>query len=98
MRIVSTRKLREFWTENKAAETVLRDWIKTIYLADWKTSADVKKTFNSINIYKDCTIFDVGGNKYRVIAKVEYQIHIVFIRFVMTHSEYDEKNRQSDCK
>ncbi len=98
MRIVSTRKLKEFWTENKTAEVVMRDWIKTMYLADWKTSADVKKTFNSTNIYKDCTIFDVGGNKYRIIAKVEYQIHIIFIRFVMTHSEYDEKKWQSDCK
>jgi mRNA interferase HigB len=98
MRIVTTRKLKEFWAENKMAETVMRDWIKTVYLADWKTSVDVKKTFNAINIYKNCPIFDVGGNKYRIIAKVEYQIHIVFIRFVMTHSEYDEKKWQSDCK
>lgn len=98
MRIVTTRKLKEFWTENKAAELVMREWIKTVYLADWKTSADVKNTFNSVNVYKNCTIFDVGGNKYRVIAKVEYQIYIVFIRFVLTHSEYDEKKWQSDCK
>lgn len=96
MRIVTTRKSKEFWTENKAAETVLCEWIKTVYLADWKTSADVKKTYNSTNIYKNCTIFDVGGNRYRIIAKVEYQIHIVFIRFVMTHSEYDEKKWQSE--
>jgi len=98
MRIVTRRKLKQFWTENKAAETALRDWIKTVHLADWKTSVDVKKTFNSVNIYKNCTIFDIGGNKYRIIAKVEYQIHIVFIRFVITHSEYDEKKWQSDCK
>jgi len=71
MRIVTTRKLKEFWTENKSAETALRDWIKTVLLADWKTSVDIKKTFNSANLYKNCIIFDVGGNKYRIIAKVE---------------------------
>lgn len=98
MRIVTKRKLKEFWMINKAAETVLRDWVKIVNLADWKTSADIKKTFNRANIYKDCTIFDIGGNKYRIIAKVEYQIHIVFIRFVLTHSEYDENKWQSDCK
>jgi len=98
MRIVTERKLKEFWAKNKLAETVVRDWIQAVSLADWKTSVDVKKTFNSTNIYKGCTIFDIGGNKYRIIAKVEYQIHIVFIRFVLTHSEYDEKKWQSDCK
>jgi mRNA interferase HigB len=98
MRIITERKLKEFWTENEVAETVLRDWIRTVRFADWKTSADVKKTFNSVNVYKNCTIFDVGGNKYRIIAKVEYQMHLVFIRFVLNHSEYDEKKWQSDCK
>jgi len=98
MRIITERKLKEFWTENEVAETVLRDWIRTVRFADWKTSADVKKTFNSVNVYKNCPIFDVGGNKYRIIAKVEYQMHLVFIRFVLNHSEYDEKKWQSDCK
>ncbi len=98
MRIITERKLKEFWTENKVAETVLHDWIRTVRFANWKTSADVKKTFNSVNVYKNCTIFDVGGNKYRIIAKVEYQMHLVFIRFVLNHSEYDEKKWQSDCK
>jgi mRNA interferase HigB len=98
MRIITERKLKEFWIENKGAETVLRDWIRTVRLADWKTSADVKNTFNSVNIYKNCTIFDVGGNKYRIISKIECRTHLVFVRFVLNHSDYDEKKWQSDCR
>jgi mRNA interferase HigB len=97
MRIITKARLREFWTVNKDAENSMREWVKVVSRMNWKTSADVKNTFNATNIYKDCTIFDVGGNKYRIIAKVEYRKHIVFIRFVLTHSEYDEKKWQSDC-
>ena len=83
MRIVTTRKLKEFWTENKTAENALRDWIKTVHLADWKTSVDVKKTFNSASIYKDCTISDVGGNKYRIIAKIDIKIDFEKILIIL---------------
>jgi mRNA interferase HigB len=98
MRIVTERKLKEFWQKNKLSEIALRDWIRTVHLADWQNFLDVRKTFNHADVYKNCVIFDVGGNKYRVIAKVEYKIHIVFIRFVLTHAEYDEKKWQFDCK
>ncbi len=97
MRISETR-LREFWAKEKQAENPIREWIKVVQLADWQNFSNLKNTFNSADIYKNCTIFDIGGNKYRIIAKVEYQKHIVFIRFVLTHSEYDEKKWQSDCK
>jgi mRNA interferase HigB len=98
MRIVTERKLKEFWQKNKSSEKALRDWIRAIHLADWHNFSDVRKTFNHADVYKNCVIFDVGGNKYRVIAKVEYKLHIVFIRFVLTHVEYDEKKWQFDCK
>jgi len=90
--------LRDFWQKNPEAENAMREWIKTIKLADWDNFSDVRKTFNHAGIYKNCVIFDIGGNKYRIIAKVAYQIKIVFIRFILTHKEYDEKKWQSDCK
>lgn len=103
MRIITERKLREFWQTKTGAEkirreNVMREWIKVTRAADWQNFSDLKNTFNSSDTYKNCTIFDVGGNKYRIIAKVEYKKHIVFIRFVLTHKEYDEKKWQSDCK
>jgi mRNA interferase HigB len=98
MRIITERRLREFRAVNKEAENVMRDWIRTVRLADWNTFADLRNTFNHADIFKNCTIFDVGGNKYRIIAKVKYKTHSVFIRSVLTHSEYDEKKWQFDCR
>lgn len=103
MRIITERKLREFWQTARGAEGVsrenaMREWIKIVRKADWQNFPNLKNTFNSADVYKNCTIFDVGGNKYRIIAKIEYRTHLVFIRFVLTHSEYDERKWQPDCK
>lgn len=98
MRIISERRLREFWQKNPEAENAMREWIKTVKSADWNNFSDVRKAFNHADIFGNCTIFDVGGNKYRIIGKAAYGIKVVFIRFVLTHKQYDEKKWQSDCK
>ncbi len=97
MRIISKTRLREFWVKEKQAETSMREWIKLVRQANWRNFSDIRQTFNHVDIYKNCTIFDAGGNKYRIIAKIEYQKHIVFIRYVLTHSKYNTKKWQSDC-
>lgn len=84
--------------ENMTRERVMREWILVVSKADWKSFPDIRKTFNHSDIYCNCTIFDVGGNKYRVIAKVAYRTKLVFIRAVLTHAEYDGKKWQADCK
>lgn len=98
MRIISEAQLRDFWEQEQSAENAMREWIKTVKRADWQSFSDVRQTFNHADIYKNCALFDVGGNKYRIIAKLEYRKHIVFIRFVLTHREYDKKKWQPDCK
>ena len=98
MRIISEKRLREFWQKNPEAEKAMREWVKTVRLADWNNFADVRKTFNHSDVFGGCAIFDVGGDKYRIIAKIAYGLKIVFIRFVLTHKEYDDKKWQTDCK
>lgn len=98
MRIISEKRLREFWRERPEAENAMRAWIKTTRLAEWHSFSDVRKTYNHTDVYRGCVVFDVGGNKYRVIVKIAYGISVVFIRTVLTHREYDEKKWQSDCK
>ena len=102
MRIISEKRLREFCQATKGAERVMREsamreWIRTVKGANWKTFADVRKTFNRADVYCSCTVFDVGGNKYRIIGKVAYRKQAVFIRFVLTHKEYDENRWKADC-
>ena len=102
MRIISEKHLRNFWdsadrSEGAKREKAMREWIAVVRKADWKDFADIRRTFNHSDICGNCTIFDVGGNKYRIIAKVAFGIQIVFIRFVLTHAEYYEKKWQADC-
>ena len=57
---------------------------------EWKTPADVRRTFNAADFVGDLTVFDVGGNKYRVIAFVHYRRRAVFIKHVLTHQKYEK--------
>jgi mRNA interferase HigB len=90
MRVISVRPLREFWSKRPDAETSLRHWIKATESATWKTFAEVRVTFGSADSYRHFTIFNIGGNKYRLIAKIEYQVGHVYVRHILTHLEYDK--------
>ena|SRR5215213_4289629 len=98
MRIISKRKLREFWQKNPSAEKPLKSWYETTKRANWENFSDVRETFRRADIYEDCVIFDIGGNKYRLITKIRYRVKKVFIRFVLTHSHYDEDFWKEDCE
>jgi mRNA interferase HigB len=103
MRIISERQLRDFWDLAIGAEKirrrkVLSEWIGVVRRADWASFSDVRGTFNHSDVFGKCIIFDVGGNKYRIIAKGAFGIKALFIRAVLTHAEYDRKDWQPDCK
>jgi mRNA interferase HigB len=104
MRIISEKRLREFSEgangidERSRREKAMGAWITVVKRAEWANFVDVRKTFNHVDVYKDCVIFDVGGNKYRIIAKIATGIKAVFIRAVLTHAEYDENRWKGDCK
>jgi mRNA interferase HigB len=97
MRIISYPKLREFYEKHPDSETALEGWYTAVKNADWKTPADVRKTFRSADFYKNCTVFDIGGNKYRLIAWVNYRTHAVYIRAILTHNDYDKGKWKADC-
>lgn len=92
MRIISEKTIRKYYEKNSKSETVMREWIQIVRIADWKSFISLKNTFNHADIFKNCVIFDVGGNKWRIIGKVEYQKHLIFIKRVLTHDEYAIKN------
>ncbi len=98
MHIISKKRLREFWTKRSEAEIPLRGWYQAVKNAEWRKFADVKATFNSVDVYARCYIFDVGGNKYRIIAAIHFNAQRVFVRNVLTHSQYDDGAWKSDCE
>ena len=91
MQIIARRTLRQFWERHPPAETPLRTWYAIVDQAVWTGSADVKEQFgNSVDFVPDNrVIFDIGGNKYRLVAHVAYRYRRVLVKFIGTHAEYD---------
>jgi mRNA interferase HigB len=95
MRIISVGTLRDFWSRpgRGDAEQPLRAWVHIVRAAQWSRPTDVKAQFNSADILgRGRVIFDIGGNKYRIVAAVHYRGKRIYIRFVGTHAEYDKIN------
>lgn len=90
MRIIAKKMLREFWEKNRRAETPLKEWYETTEDANWTCFADVKPTFATASIVGDYVVFNIGGNKYRLITSIRYDWQIVFTIAVYTHKDYDD--------
>jgi mRNA interferase HigB len=104
VRVISKKTLRLFWEDPKTpsdARTLLIAWYKVLILAIWHNFSELRQTFNSADQVGDCVVFNVGGNKYRVIGRVRYTSGslpgVVYILKAMTHSEYDEDNWPDQC-
>ncbi len=98
MNVISLKKLRAFWAEHDQAETPLREWFKDVQKASYQNLSELRAAHPRTDFFSErgleITIFDIGGNKYRVITFVRYSAQSVFIKLVMTHAEYDRWNRQ----
>ena len=90
MRIIARRALREFWERHADAEQPLRAWYHDVRRADWKMPDDVKRVYASASIVgENRLVFNIGGNKYRLVVAVNYQYRICYVRFIGTHQAYD---------
>lgn len=90
VRVISRRTIREFAAQHPDALHPLLHWAKAAEASSWQTPADLRSTFNSADFVDDLTVFNIGGNKYRLIAFVQYQREIVYIKAVLTHKDYDK--------
>jgi mRNA interferase HigB len=98
MKILSRRMLREFWEKRPDAEGPLKQWYDSTSKALWKNFADVRNTFRSADVVGRCVVFNVRGNEYRLITKINYRRQIVYTRAILTHRQYDdEKWRRDEC-
>lgn len=98
MHVISRKALRAFWARYPEAEAALRRWHQVVESATWNNFADVRGTFASADAYERCIVFNVGGNKYRIIAAVHYNRRKVYLRQVLTHAEYDRGAWKTDCE
>jgi mRNA interferase HigB len=90
MRVIAKKILREFWDKYTDSEQQLKTWYKEASNAKWNSPNDIKKEYARASIIGDNrVVFDICGNKYRLIVKINYEREWVFIRFIGTHKEYD---------
>jgi len=95
MVIITKAKLIEFYENEINAKEPLLLWYNMTLLSDWQNFHSVKQTFNSVDsVGNDRYVFNVGGNKYRIVALIHFSTRTVYLRFVGTHKEYDK----IDCK
>ena len=97
MHIISQKKLREFWQQWPEAEEPLRAWHRVAERTTWKTFADVRETYAHADQVGRCTVFNIGGNKFRLVVVTHFNRGRVYVRHVMTHAQYDSGKWKGEC-
>lgn len=90
MEIAGEERVAKFAERFPNVESALTRWVNTVAETDWKNPAEMKKTFGSADVVGDQTVFNVGGNKCRLIALIHYRTKRVIVQHVLTHEEYDK--------
>ena len=91
MRVISRKALREFASTHKESERPLDDWYRIAKRLRWTNLVDVRKTFPHADAVGEFTVFNIGGNKYRLATSIHYRTGKVYIRHVLTHEEYSRE-------
>jgi len=97
MKVVNYEVLQKFARKHARSRSSLDTWYEATLKTIWRNFDDVKKTFRAADIYGDCTIFDIAGNKYRLIGIINYDLEQVYIETILTHSEYDRDKWKKNC-
>ncbi|MGH2552531.1 MAG: type II toxin-antitoxin system HigB family toxin [Chitinophagaceae bacterium] len=91
LRVIAKKILRDFWTKHADCEQQLKSWYNEAEHAEWKTPNQIKKEYPSASILEDNrVVFNIKGNKYRLIVRINYYYQMVWIRFIGTHAQYDK--------
>lgn len=93
MRVIAKTTLKKFWQQsgNEDAQAPLEAWHDIVLKADWKTPQEVQELFKNASIVaNNRAVFNIAGNKYRLVVEIQHQMGIVWIKFLGTHAEYDK--------
>lgn len=90
MRIIKRGALVQFWERHPDSRASLEAWHGVVQRATWKTPAEMKQVYRNADLVGRRTVFNIAGNKFRLIARVNYQTRRIFVLYLLTHAEYDE--------
>lgn len=97
MHVISRKALKEFWERHPDAKAPLDRWYKTASRATWKNMAEVRLSYPHADAVGECTVFNIKGNDYRLITWIVYPLQRIYIRYVLTHADYDKGGWKGDC-
>jgi mRNA interferase HigB len=97
VRVISRRKIRDACEEHPEWDASLSAWFKVAKNADWWHFPDVRQSWRNSDNVGACVVFDISHNKCRLNAWINYRSKKVFIRHILSHSEYDRENWKNDC-
>jgi mRNA interferase HigB len=96
MHVITSARLKDFWNQHPNSETSLQLWNQRITKAEWQNFDELRQVYPSADQVGNITVFNIGGNKYRLIVLIDYTYQKVFIRHVLTHAEYDKEGWKND--
>ncbi len=96
MHVISRKKLREFCQKHADSCEALDDWYFTASKAKWANLIEVQSVYPKAEAVGNFTVFNIKGNKYRLIASINYERQVIYIKYVLTHAEYDKDNWKND--
>jgi mRNA interferase HigB len=94
--IISTSRLKTYSADYPNAQSSLQTWLKLVSKANWQNLAETRKTFPSADSVKNFTVFNIAGNRYRLITYIDYESKKIFIRDFLTHADYDKDKWKHD--
>ena len=99
VRVIAVSTLKAFWDDHpeyRDAQGPTLAWYRDVLKADWARPSDLKAQFRTASILRDGrAVFNIGGNKYRIVVWINYPYRIVYIRFIGTHEQYDDIDAQT---
>jgi mRNA interferase HigB len=97
VRVISRKKIRDAGKEYPEWEASLLAWYRVAKSADWTHFLDVKQSWKNSDKVGTCVVFDISHNKCRLVARINYKSKKVFIRYVLSHPDYDKEKWKDDC-
>ena len=96
MRIIGRPKLEVFWQRHRGARQQLLAWLDDVERSDWNSGLELSQTYSNVRVIpNNRAVFNIRGNRYRLVVRVNYSLKWVEIRFIGTHPQYDQIDPES---
>jgi mRNA interferase HigB len=96
MHVISRKRLREFCQSHADSCEAIYDWYDTARQASWQNLIEIQQTYPKAKAVSNFTVFNIKGNRYRLIADIQYQKQLIYVKYILTHAEYDKESWKND--